>query len=72
MRKHDKNQTLFYRCKKYTRQITHLEKKVTWVIAITVCKVIQELITKVDFWYQTDLLGSFVHVCLVPKIYFSS
>ena len=24
-----------------------------------------------DFWYKTDVLGSFAHVCLVPKIYFS-
>ena len=32
---------------------------VTSVIAITVCDVIQKLITKIDFWYRTYKLGSF-------------
>ena len=40
----------------------------TSVIAFTMCKVIRKIITKIDFWYQTDLLDSFVHACLVPKI----
>ena len=44
---------------------------VTSVIAIAVCKVIQKLLTKIDFWYQTKLLGSSIHVCLVPKIHFN-
>ena len=44
---------------------------VTSVIAITVCKFIQKLITKVDFSYQRDLLGSIFHVCLVPIIHFT-
>ena len=34
---------------------------VTSIIAITVCKVLQKLITKIDFWYQTNL-GSFSHI----------
>ena len=38
-------------------------------IAITVCKIIQKLIAKIDFWYQKDLLGIYVNVCLVPKIH---
>ena len=44
----------------------------TWVVfAITVCKLISKLITKTDFSYQRDILGSIVHVSLVPKIHFS-
>ena len=38
---------------------------VTLVIANTVFKAISKILTKMDLWYQTDLLGSFVHVCLV-------
>ena len=29
------------------------------VTAITVCKAIRNFLTEMDFWYQTDLLGSF-------------
>ena len=44
---------------------------VTSIVATTVCKVSQKLITKIDFQYQIGLLGSFSHVYLVPKIHFS-
>ena len=42
---------------------------VTSIIAITVFKVNQKLIIKIDFLYETDLLHSIVRVCLVRKIY---
>ena len=32
------------------------------LIAITVCKVIPKLLSKVDFWYQINLFSSFVKV----------
>ena len=41
------------------------------IIAITLYKVIQELITRQDRWYKTDLLRSFFHACLISKIYFN-
>ena len=44
---------------------------VTSVITIIVCKVISRLLSNTDFWYQTDLLGSFALVSLVPKIHLS-
>ena len=42
------------------------------IIFITVCKVIQQLITKIYCWCQTDLLGFFYHVHLLPIIHFSN
>ena len=44
---------------------------VTLVIAITVCKVIFKLSTRIDFLHQTDLFGPFVHVSLVPETHLS-
>ena len=43
---------------------------VTTVIIIAVYKAIQKLITKIDFWYQVELLGFYFHVCLATKIHF--
>ena len=36
---------------KTMNQLNHM----TSVIVITVCKVIQKIITKIDFWYQADI-----------------
>ena len=44
---------------------------VTAMIAITVCKVNQKLIIKIDLLYQTDLFDSLAHVCLVRKTDFN-
>ena len=41
---------------------------ITALIAIIVCKFIQKLITKIDFWYQADLLSPFVHISLIPIV----
>ena len=51
-------------------KVMDLTDHVTSVIAITVSKVIQKLITIIDFSWQTDL-GSFSHVCLAPRIHFN-
>ena len=50
------------------RAMDHPET-VTSVIEITVCKVIQKLLTKIDFLYQIDLFG-FFHLDLVSEIHF--
>ena len=46
-------------------------KAMEQLISITVCKVIQKTITKMNFRYQTDVNKRAKNVCLVPKNYFS-
>ena len=41
------------------------------VIEITVCKVNQKLMTKMDFRYQTDVNNRVKKVYMVPKIHFN-
>ena len=57
---------------KLNLMVSHMNlRDVTSVIEITLYKVVQKIMTKMDFRYQTDVNNRVKEVCLVRKIYVS-